>query len=150
MPPSNVVRLRKVCLSLPEVTEVEAWGEPTFRVGKIFAMYAGKVRHGGGREGVWVKSKNFTQDLLVRGMPQRFFVPPYVGPAGWTGVYLDAQTDWEALAELLRDAYRMTASKRLTLLLDAADPSPTPTKARKKSLAKKRTSKNVKSAKRTR
>ena len=33
------VRLRAICLALPEATEKEAWGDPTFRVrDKIFAM----------------------------------------------------------------------------------------------------------------
>jgi hypothetical protein len=37
----GLARLRKVCLALPEAHEVEAWGEPTFRVrNKLFAMYA--------------------------------------------------------------------------------------------------------------
>ena len=32
--------LRGVCLELPEATEVEAWGRPTFRAGKkMFAAY---------------------------------------------------------------------------------------------------------------
>lgn len=32
-------RLRKICLALPEATEKEAWGDPTFRVrDRIFAM----------------------------------------------------------------------------------------------------------------
>jgi predicted DNA-binding protein (MmcQ/YjbR family) len=122
MPPSNLVRLRKICLALPEATEVESWGTPTFRIGKLFAMYAAPdSHHGDGREGVWVKSKHFTQDLLVRGMPHRYFVPAYVGPSGWTGVYLDRETDWNALADLLRDAYRLSASKKLAKLLDEPD-----------------------------
>jgi hypothetical protein len=144
MPPSNLARLRKLCLALPQATEVEAWGAPTFRIGKIFAMYAGPDNHhGDGREGVWVKSKHFTQDLLVRGMPHRYFVPAYVGPGGWTGVFLDVQTDWEALAELLRDAYRLSAPKKLARLLDDDTPSATPIrKARsvaKKNVARTRT-----------
>jgi predicted DNA-binding protein (MmcQ/YjbR family) len=135
---SNLARLRKLCLSLPEATEVEAWGEPTFRVGKIFAMYAASNNHhGDGREGVWVKSNNFTQDLLVRGMPQRYFKPPYVGPFGWTGVYLDAKTDWSALTELLRDSYRMAASKKLAALLVDDEPA-SPIGKPKKRAAKKR------------
>jgi predicted DNA-binding protein (MmcQ/YjbR family) len=135
---SNLARLRKFCLSLPEATEVEAWGEPTFRVGKIFAMYAASNNHhGDGREGVWVKSNNFTQDLLVRGMPQRYFKPPYVGPFGWTGVYLDAKTDWSALTELLRDSYRMAASKKLAALLVDDEPA-VPIGKPKKHAAKKR------------
>ena len=37
--------LRDLCLALPEATEVEAWGRPTFRAGKIFAMYNGDDEH---------------------------------------------------------------------------------------------------------
>ena len=137
MPPSNLARLRKICLALPQATEVEAWGSPTFRIGKIFAMYAAPDNHhGDGREGVWVKSKHFTQDLLVRGMPHRYFVPAYVGPGGWTGVYLDVRTDWEALTELLRDAYRLSASKKQARLLDD-DAPPAPPTRKPRAVAKK-------------
>ena len=113
-------RLRALCLALPEAHEVEAWGEPTFRVrNKIFAMYADAGNHhGGGRRGVWCKSTHLTQDLLVRARPDRFFVPPYVGPKGWVGVRLDGAPDWTAIADLLRDAYRLTAPKRLSAQLD--------------------------------
>jgi hypothetical protein len=140
MTPSNLSRLRKICLSFPEAIEVEAWGSPTFRVGKIFAMHGDN--HHGGREAVWVKSKHFTQDMLVRGMPQRYFVPAYVGPAGWTGAYLDARTDWPALTMLLRDAYRMTASKKLVALL-GDDDDETPTRKPKKAVAAKRSTKST-------
>ena len=119
---ANLARVRKICLSLPEAKEVEAWGSPTFRIGKIFAMYAqADNHHGDGREGIWVKSDHFTQDLLCRGQPARYFKPPYVGPQGWTGVYLDAKTDWVALTVLLRDAYRATAPKKLAALVDDDD-----------------------------
>lgn len=119
---SHLARVRKVCLSLPEATEVESWGAPTFRVGKIFAMYAAAGNHHHeGREGLWVKTPHFTQDLLVRGQPSRYFSPPYVGPQGWTGVYLDDDTDWIALTVLLRDAYRVTAPKRLAALVPEDD-----------------------------
>src|SRR3954468_12692495 len=145
MPPSNLARLRKICLSLPEAIEVEAWGSPTFRIGKIFAMYAQPDNHhGDGREGVWVKSKHFTQDLLVRGMPLRYFVPAYVGPSGWTGVYLDAKTDWEALTELLRDAYRLSASKKLARQLDETE---LPTAATRSAAAPRKKSSASKSSK---
>ncbi|HET9425623.1 MAG TPA: MmcQ/YjbR family DNA-binding protein [Gemmatimonadaceae bacterium] len=124
---SHLARIRKLCLSLPEATEVEAWGEPTFRVGKIFVMYAAAdTHHGSGREGIWIKSSHFTQDLLVRGQPSRYFSPPYVGPQGWTGAWLDAGTDWIAVTELIRDAYRSTAPRRLAALVPEDD-APTAT-----------------------
>ena len=54
---SHLARVRKICLSLPEAIEVEAWGAPTFRIGKIFVMYAAAGNeHHDGREGIWVKT----------------------------------------------------------------------------------------------
>ncbi len=122
MPPSPLTRLRKICLALPEAHEVEAWGEPTFRVrNKLFAMHAdANNHHGGGRPAVWIKAAPGNQDLMVRTAPERFFVPPYVGPSGWVGVRFDKGLDWDELAELLRDSYRLTAPKRLLARLDQA------------------------------
>jgi hypothetical protein len=99
---------------------VEAWGEPTFRVRKrIFAMYAGAGNHhGGGRPAVWCAAAHVTQDLLVRTDPRRYFAPPYVGPKGWVGAYLDDAPDWDVVADLVRDAYRRIAPKRLLARLE--------------------------------
>ena len=124
-PRSPLARLRKVCLALPEAHEVEAWGAPTFRVkNKLFAMYAqADNHHGDGRMGVWIKSAHVTQDMLVRAEPDRYFSPPYVGPKGWTGAYLDAKPDWDVIADLLRDAWIQTAPKRIRATLDLPQPS---------------------------
>ena len=113
-------RLRELCLALPEAHEVEAWGEPTFRVrNKLFAMYAdAENHHGKGHAGVWCKAARVNQDLLVRSDPGRFFVPPYVGPSGWIGVRLSGKPDWSMVADLLRDGYRLVAPKRLIALLE--------------------------------
>ena len=94
---------------------MEAWGEPTFRVkNKVFAMYASSdTHHGAGRPGVWIKTLSVTQDLLLRAEPARYYFPPYAGKAGWTGAYLDGKPDWANVEDLLRDAYRMTAPKKL-------------------------------------
>lgn len=95
--------------------EVESWGTATFRVQTILAMYAApSSHHGDGREGVWIKATKVNQALMIQMAPERFFFPPYVGPSGWVGVYLDSpHTDWDELAELLRDAWRMSAPKKL-------------------------------------
>jgi hypothetical protein len=42
-----------------------------------------------------------------------------VGKGGWVGVYLDAKPDWDVLADLLAEGWRMTAPKRLAAQLDA-------------------------------
>ena len=120
MAPRPLTRLRKLCLALPEAHEAEAWGAPTFRVrNRLFAMYADAGNHhGDGRASVWCKAAPGNQALMVDAAPDRFFVPPYVGPSGWIGVHLDAGTDWAELADLLRDGYRLVAPKRLQALLD--------------------------------
>ena len=120
--PSALVRLRKLCLALPEAHEVEAWGEPTFRVrNKMFATFAdANNHHGSGRPAVWCKSTLANQELMIQSAPDRFFSPPYVGVRGWTGVWLDGKADWKELDFLLRDAYRLTAPKRLAAALDDA------------------------------
>ena len=121
MPSGPLARLRKVCLALPEAHEVEAWGEPTFRVrDKLFAMYAAPHNHhGGGRPAVWCKAAPGNQAPMVRAEPERYFVPPYVGPSGWVGVWLDRNPDWSEVKELMTDSYRLVAPKKLAVLLKA-------------------------------
>jgi hypothetical protein len=111
----TLARLRKLCLALPEAHEVEAWDEPTFRVrNKLFAMYADAGKHhGGGRTAVWCKATPENQGLMIAAAPDRFFVPPYVGPSGWIGIWLDQKVDWSELEELLHDGYALVAPKRL-------------------------------------
>jgi hypothetical protein len=110
-------RLREICLGLPEAIEKETWGEATFRVrDKIFAMQGGVD----GRLSVWCKAPPGIQEMLVGSDATRFFVPPYVGHNGWVGVRLDVDgIDWEELADLVTDSYRMTAPKRLWAQLAA-------------------------------
>lgn len=76
--PERLERLRKICLTLPEATEKEAWGDPTWRVrDRIFAMQKGNFE--GGCPSLWPKAADDAQALLVEADPRRFFVPPYVG-----------------------------------------------------------------------
>ncbi len=105
-------RLREICLALPEAQEVEAWGDPTYRVrNKIFAM-----EKGAGTE-VWFKGELGAQEALVATDPDCFFIPPYVGDKGWIGARLEAVTDWDELGELIETSYRLIAPKRLSALI---------------------------------
>ena len=108
-------RLREICLALPGASEQGGVGNPSFKVrDKIFAM-----RHSmEGRMSMWCKAPSGVQDILVDANPERFFVPPYVGHHGWVGIRLDAELDWEEIADLVRESYRMTAPKRLSALMD--------------------------------
>ena len=121
MPSSPLPRIRRLCLALPEAHEVEAWGEPTFRVkNKMFATYARPdSHHGAGRPAVWCKSTLDNQALMIAARPKDYFKPAYVGPSGWIGVWLDRPRVWATLPEILEDAYRLVAPKRLLASLDS-------------------------------
>lgn len=114
-----LVRLRAECLALPEAHEAEAWGTPTFRVrNKMYAMFASATtHHGAGRPAVWIKSTAVNQRFLIEANPDRYFSPPYVGPSGWVGVWLDKRPRWSEVRELLESGYRMVAPKKLAALL---------------------------------
>lgn len=106
--------IRKLALALPEAEERETWGTPTFRVrDKIFAMFSE-----GGRE-VWIKSTHDEQRALIAMDPDTFFHPAYVGPSGWIGVRFRT-ADRDEMGELLEEAWRMTAPKRLVKAFDEA------------------------------
>ena len=110
-----IERLRGLCLALPEAVEKETWGDPTFRVrDKIFAM----EKRGDGRVSLWCKAPPGSQMVLVGADPNRFFVPTYVGHKGWVGVRLDNGPDWDEVAAMVRRSYRLTAPKRLAVLVD--------------------------------
>lgn len=73
-------------------------------------------RHAGSW-GIWCKAQPGVQDSLVATDPQRFFVPPYVGVHGRIGISLEAEQDWALVEELIEDAYRLTAPRRLAATL---------------------------------
>lgn len=111
--------LRRVCLSFPEVTERLSHGEPTWfvRDKKTFVTYAD--HHHDDRLAFWCAAPGGIQEAMAAAAPQRFFVPPYVGHRGWLGVYLDVPMDWEEIADIVEDAYRLIAPERLVAELDA-------------------------------
>jgi predicted DNA-binding protein (MmcQ/YjbR family) len=112
-----LARLRTICLRFPGAEEAGGVGNPSFKVrGKIFCMR--HSLHEVARWSVWFKAPEGVQQLVVSDDPQRFFVPPYVGSKGWIGAYLDVEQDWEQLADLIEESYRMTAPKRLAAQLD--------------------------------
>lgn len=113
MTDTAIERLRAICMALPEATEGQGVGSPTFRVrDKIFAMQHPMEN----RPSMWCKAPRGLQEVLVSAEPERFFVPPYVGQHGWVGMWLDIEIDWEHVAELVEQSYRMTAPKRLLKL----------------------------------
>jgi hypothetical protein len=105
---------RRLALGFPEAEERETWGHPTFRVrDKMFmAMDSDGTS-------VTVKASKEAQAALVGSEPETFSVPAYVGQHGWVGVRLD-RVDPEEMAELIDEAWRGTAPKRLVKAFDAS------------------------------
>ena len=106
--------VRSICLALPEASEVEAWGHPTFRAGKkMFAAF------GEGEEGMSIGLKvGFErQDELLK--DERFFPTPYAARQGWVSLRIDGETDWDEVRGLVREGYRQVALKRMVKALDA-------------------------------
>jgi predicted DNA-binding protein (MmcQ/YjbR family) len=106
--------VRAICLALPEASEVEAWGHPTFRAGKkMFAAF------GAGAEGLTIGLKvgHDRQEELLR--DDRFFPTPYAAHQGWVSLRLDGRTDWDEVRGLVREAYRQVALQRMLTALDA-------------------------------
>ena len=107
--------VRRIALSLPETEERETWETATFRVrNKIFVMFSDRERE------LWIKSHFDEQRALTQMDPETFFVPPYVGPSGWVGVRIRT-VDRDELHELVTEAWRLTAPKRLVAAFDDGD-----------------------------
>jgi hypothetical protein len=105
---------RRLALSFPEAAEKETWGHPTFRVRE--KMFMAMDVDGAS---VTVKAAKEAQAALVGSEPETFSIPAYVGRHGWVEARLD-RVDPEELGELVEEAWRMTAPKRLVKAFDAS------------------------------
>ena len=105
--------VREVCLSLPETSEVETWGHPSFRAGtKTFAA----LETVNSRPSIAVRVESFEAEAVES--DERFFVTPY-GRGRWLSIWLDVGVEKELIRELIVRAYRLVANKRMLLALSA-------------------------------
>jgi hypothetical protein len=116
---SELAKVRAICVALPEVSERLSHGAPTFFAGKKTMVMFLDDHHGDGRLALWVAAPPGVQEEMVRLEPDRFFRPPYVGPRGWLGVRLDRRPDWHEVEDIVEEAYRTVAIKRLLTQLEA-------------------------------
>lgn len=100
-------------MSLPEAEEILTWEvDVTFRVrGKIFAM------GGDGADHASIKATPSIQADLVDRDPEAFKPAAYVGRFGWVNVDL-TRIDGSELDGLIRQAWRLTAPKRLAATME--------------------------------
>jgi hypothetical protein len=111
--------LRAICSTLPDVTERISHGAVTFFVrGKRTVAYLTDDHHGDGRLALVCAAPPGVQQELIANEPDRFFRPPYVGHRGWIGLRLDADPDWQEVAQVVAESYRCVAPKTLVRQLD--------------------------------
>jgi hypothetical protein len=107
-------RLTELCTSLPEVEAKAAGQHVGFEVRRRRFAWLLDDHHGDGRLALNCKGPPGESSRLAEEHPDRFFVPAYLGPRGWIGLWLDTgKVDWSEVEGLLVDAYRLTAPKTL-------------------------------------
>ncbi|QSB05511.1 MmcQ/YjbR family DNA-binding protein [Natronoglycomyces albus] len=113
-------RLTTICARLPEAQESTTVHHPSFKVrGKAFVMLADPNKWSE-VESLWIKSTPGEQQALIQSDPEQYFKPPYVGPSGWIGVRLTKECDWDEVAELVTEGWRLAAPKRAIKAFDEA------------------------------
>jgi YjbR len=117
VPEEFELRLRKICLALPEVYEERAWVGTRWQVrNRTFAHVLGIDQ--GDAEPIVVLSFRATGDELemLRHAGHPFFV------LGWgrdaIGMVLDETTDFAEVSELLTESYCVLAPKKLIALVN--------------------------------
>jgi predicted DNA-binding protein (MmcQ/YjbR family) len=110
-------KVGKICMAFPQVENKPFGGHttPCYRVKDKIFCGTGQA----GRPFINFKAAPGVQQALVGSDPERFFVPQYTGPKGWVGAWLDVEQDWDEIAELVEDAYRLIAPKSLVAQFDA-------------------------------
>ena len=127
-PKKFLPRLRRLCLALPEAYETTSFGHPTFRAGrsgkKTFAVFENYR----GEDTLCIKATREDQTLLI--LDPRFFVAPYVGKHGWTSMRTAGAIEWSEVEELVRESYRLVATK--SMLAELGKGKARPRKKKKK------------------
>ena len=113
-------KVRAICTTLPGVTEKLSHGAPAFSAGKQFLQLWVHGHHDHSFPHLWCAAPPGAQEHLTAAEPARFFRPPYVGHRGWIGVRLDRRPRWRQIEDVIEDAYRTVAPKRLLTELDAS------------------------------
>jgi predicted DNA-binding protein (MmcQ/YjbR family) len=109
-------KLRTLSLEFPETSETSSWGHPNFRAGKrtfaTFEMVSGRPSI------AFRMDPTGIDDLLGR---EQFFATPY-GRGQWVSLWADTALDWDFIVDLLRNSYRLVASKRMIAALEKSLP----------------------------
>jgi len=99
-------RLRRVCVSLPDVEEGIAWGHPSFRVGGrtfcTFELLKGRPT---------IAMKASPADVKRLAVSDDFVVTPY-GRSMYVSRWLDGRINWRQLEAVIKRSYKIAAKER--------------------------------------
>ncbi len=114
-------RVRRICLAFPETSErIQNPLHSGFLVREKTFCYYLNDHHGDGRLALQFKAAKGALGDFLEMDATRFFTPPYMARHGWVGMYLDVEPiDWELAAQLVREAYLLSAPKKLVATVGA-------------------------------
>src|SRR5215472_10960192 len=96
-------RVRKLCLSLPETSEVNSWGHPNFRAGKqtfvTFEWFKGRPS---------IAFRLNTAGIGFLAGRKQFFITPY-GRGRWVSLWADGRIRWGLVSKLAHRSYETVA-----------------------------------------
>ena len=100
-----LMRLRKICSQLPDVTETVSFGHPTFQVGgktfAVFEQYKGEL-------GLALKVEKELQQVFLK--DPRFYMTPYIGKHGWVTLRMETgPVNWKEVREMIEGSHRLIA-----------------------------------------
>ena len=110
---AQLARVRRICESMPSVSEKLSHGAPTFFVQKdkgVFTVFSDN-HHEDGHLAVWLPAPSGLQAALIEDAPATYFKPPYVGAGGWIGIELDQIRD-DALEIHIRKAWELATGNK--------------------------------------
>ena len=107
-----LLRVRKLCLSLPETSEATSWGHPNFRAGKRIFVAFEQI---GGVDTIAFHLHPF--EVEEREGQAGFTRTPY-GQGRWVSLSIRPRPDWKFIEDLVLRSYRLVAMKRMISKLD--------------------------------
>ena len=114
---SIVQRVQKICLGLPETTErVDVWAYNYEIRRRSFCVLAAPADPDGTPVPLLALRADPDEREVLLAIGHPFFATRSSGSR--IGVLLSNKTDWDEVAELVTESYRILAPKKLSALLD--------------------------------
>ena len=108
--------VRAMALALPQVEEATSYGTPAFRIRKRLIA---RLHEDG--DSLVIKVDPMEREALLATRPDRFFITPHYADApSWILARLD-RADPQEVAELLAEAWRRLAPRRIVEAFDAGE-----------------------------